>query len=182
MSERYNADESRKTGADAPHTFRYYCARGFVEPNDVILDCACGTGYGTELLSRSLCDRVYGIDYSTDAIRTAALTHSNEKTVFHRTDLNSANISSIPHCDYAVSIETLEHLEDPLRFLTMLFDRTRRALFLSTPVIPTMHGNEFHKHDWDANGVKKLISEAGWVMFHEANQGGTYGLFVALKP
>src|SRR5665213_882562 len=49
------------------HAQRYYFALKHIHPNMEVLDCACGTGYGTKILSGKA-KKVTGVDISPAAI------------------------------------------------------------------------------------------------------------------
>ena len=109
----------------AIHSLRYLPLRGVVAGKRV-LDIACGEGLGTSLISRWGAARVTGVDVAETAI-SAARTRLPEK--------EKANVEFI--CDDAirylerttedfdiiVSAETIEHLEDPRRFLELCRSR-----------------------------------------------------------
>ena len=179
MSERYEAHESRWYGADAPHLFRYYVARGFIDVQDRVVDAACSFGYGTNILARTMAESVIGLDYHSATVEKAKRTYSAPE--FRLADLDSIK-DDYPECDVTVSIETLEHLKNPLGFIKTAYDKTKKLFVVSTPIVPTMSGNEFHLHDWGPVELEKLVTSAGWKIFHWCKQGDMYGIFIFRKP
>lgn len=143
------------------HLARYifalkYCARKRV------LDAACGTGYGLEIMSW-VASEIYGVDIDNDTIIYAEehFGFSNRKRAFYVRDLSNNYFSSIPwrECvDVITSFETIEHLENPDFFL----ENVKIALvpgghFIFS--IPNTNPSQFHKKVYDLNDAQKLISD-----------------------
>ena len=59
-----------------------------------------------------------------------------------------------------VSFETLEHIEYPHAFLQRL--TSVNTLICSVPVIPTVHINPHHKHDFTLDTFGEMIDAAGF--------------------
>lgn len=108
----------------ADHRERYAFACTIAE--GVVLDAACGVGYGSKMLMDAG-HRVVGVDVEADA-----LLHAVEH--FTGPDYLCADLQNmeLPPCDTVVSFETVEHLKHPEWFL-----RAARAigklLIVSTP-------------------------------------------------
>ncbi|HQZ37887.1 MAG TPA: class I SAM-dependent methyltransferase [Vicinamibacterales bacterium] len=114
-------DMLREAGrrADA-HVARYMWARRFVRPGDRVLDAACGLGYGSRLLvDGTLADSVLGLDVDQSAITYAAEHYGAASTRLSYAVRDLSNLADLPDAsfDVIVSFETVEHLEDPERFL-----------------------------------------------------------------
>jgi 2-polyprenyl-3-methyl-5-hydroxy-6-metoxy-1,4-benzoquinol methylase len=98
------------------HLARYYKAFELIEGN--ILDAACGCGYGTHILSKSMnVQSITGIDISDKSLEYANKywKQNCKKIIFDKCDLSSYNESTI--YDWVVSFETIEHLKNPEVFL-----------------------------------------------------------------
>ncbi len=180
MSERIYVDEERwDDGPSRAHLFRYYVARGFIESTDRINDFACGCGYGSAILAR-VAKQVVGFDYEPEAIRHAQETHDAENIIFGISDFNTER--SFPECDVTVSIETIEHLKDPVRFAKLIKESTKRLIFLTTPIIPTKHENPHHLQDFTPGQIEALFIDDQWKPFHSyaqgAHGGSAYGGFI----
>jgi SAM-dependent methyltransferase len=93
------------------HIHRYELAarvaRGFV------VDCACGIGYGSEIIARQgLVETYLGIDPSQEAIEYASKHYANDQIYFQcgALEKNSCGSASI---DTFLMFETLEHTKSP---------------------------------------------------------------------
>lgn len=114
-----------------------------------IADAACGTGWGTYLLRQWTKCQVVGYDYSPEALEVARQRYPGE---YRLVDLNQESVKA----NIVVSFETIEHLEDPERFLGTL---ECNELILSTPVIPSKHMNPFHKHDFTPDEILSMFEK-----------------------
>ena len=94
------------------HVYRYAFACQFVEGKRV-LDVACGEGYGAAALQKAGAAQVVGVDLSDAACR-----HARQK---YGLDARVGNAERMPvpdkSVDVIVSFETIEHLDNPNRFL-----------------------------------------------------------------
>jgi ubiquinone/menaquinone biosynthesis C-methylase UbiE len=90
----------------AEHLHRYKIAEFFCT-NKVVLDIACGEGYGSNLLSK-FATKVSGVDIDANSIAEASLKYKSENIEF-----KEGNTSNIPYenslFDVVVSFETIEH-------------------------------------------------------------------------
>lgn len=102
------------------HIARYEFAARHILADSEVFDCACGSGYGTEILSRLIPDSwVMGIDNSPEAIAYAKINHHCPgKTHYGVFDITS--ISNAGEVDAVVCLETIEHVPPSVcqKFLT----------------------------------------------------------------
>ncbi|MBN1676242.1 MAG: class I SAM-dependent methyltransferase [Kiritimatiellae bacterium] len=116
------------------HKARYRFAGGFAADR-AVLDIACGTGYGSDILLREgKAAAVYGVDIDPRTIEYAGRVYARDGLVFRE-----GTILDIPFADgffdLVVSFETIEHVADEERQL----QEVRRVLkpggqyVLSTP-------------------------------------------------
>jgi ubiquinone/menaquinone biosynthesis C-methylase UbiE len=122
--------ESAGTGTFWEHIYRYAFACRHVA-GKLVLDIACGEGYGSAALQRAGAAKVIGVDISESTCM-----HACKK---YRIDARVGGAELIPlpdNCvDVVVSFETIEHVADPGAFL----DECRRVLkpggmiIISTP-------------------------------------------------
>ena len=114
-------DMLRESGrrSDA-HIARYMLARQYLPREGVVLDAACGLGYGSALLAQSVPDcQVVGIDNSEFA---AAYAETNfrpnlPKLSFRQGDVCDLSAFEDSSVDLVASFETVEHLREPEIFL-----------------------------------------------------------------
>ena len=103
---KYNLDISK-------HLIRYIYASNFITKKSLVLDAACGTGYGTYIMSKKA-KNIYGVDISAKAIAFAKSNYKAKNIKF--INLNILDINFKQKFDVIVSLETIEHLtlEDAL--------------------------------------------------------------------
>lgn len=70
-------------------------------------------------------------------------------------------IQQIPKVDLFISSETLEHVDDPLKMLKDIRNKTN-YLLLSTPEDNFDDSNPEHYWSWDKEGVQELLQKAGF--------------------
>ena len=122
------------------HQHRYEVVAHFVEDTDVVLDAACGIGYGMDILP----GRWVGAD----------------KVVFTEGVLQVDLNTWVPDFEYDVfvGLETIEHLGSLDAYVTAA-KRAKRIIAISTPVIPTMHFNGWHLHDFTKESLVFLTCQ-----------------------
>jgi hypothetical protein len=185
--ENYNANEASGyeplANTSTAHIWRYYLARGFIEPGDTVNDVACGWGYGSAILARSTAKIVRGFDYDLQAIVEARLKYDSDTLVFTHQDFDKD--LSLPMADLSVSIETIEHLVDPQAFADALKLSTRRYIFLTAPIVPTTQaalgddkGSPYHHHDFSLTSLDNLFAKDGWQKIGDSEQGRRHGIIV----
>ncbi|PVZ88267.1 hypothetical protein C9426_08750 [Serratia sp. S1B] len=113
-------DMLRESGSRSDaHVGRYHFATQFIRPGDVVLDAACGLGYGTYVVrSETRARNIIGIDGSGYGIDYANFNFGGDRIVFRQGILPDC-LASIPDnsVDHVLSFETLEHVEDPVAVL-----------------------------------------------------------------
>lgn len=103
------------------HLHRYALALEYIE-GKVVLDIACGEGYGTNLLSENA-KKVCGVDISNEAIK-----HAQEKYIKCNLEYKHGSATAIPYenksFDVVTSFETIEHLFEQEK----MFSEIKRVL------------------------------------------------------
>ncbi len=150
--------------ADA-HLARYELARQYIRRNDIVLDAACGLGYGAAILhDGALAARVVGMDESRFAVdyAMANFVPGRSRLEFRLGDVG--DLSSFPDAsvDCVVSFETIEHLIEPEAFLS----EARRVLTPGGRFICSVPNlwidetgkdpNPFHHHVFDLARLREL--------------------------
>ncbi|CAM2818009.1 class I SAM-dependent methyltransferase [Rariglobus hedericola] len=114
-------DMTRESGrrADA-HIARYIMARRYLPSEGLVLDAACGLGYGSAVLG---CDhrgvQIIGLDNSDYAVAygRACFQPSHPNLRFEAGDVCDLSRFADASVDLVVSFETVEHLREPEHFL-----------------------------------------------------------------
>jgi SAM-dependent methyltransferase len=148
----------------AIHLSRYLLARPYCRGAKV-LDAACGEGYGSAFMSRRWGAReVHGVDISTEAIGRARQLFGGEGITFHEMPVEELDATFEEGAfDAAVSLETIEHLSDPSRFLRSLRRAVRPggAIVVSCPndywyYRKPEERNPFHVHKYTLEEFREL--------------------------
>jgi 2-polyprenyl-3-methyl-5-hydroxy-6-metoxy-1,4-benzoquinol methylase len=152
---------------DAEHRERYLFAAKYAKGKSV-LDIACGSGYGSQLLYEGGAASVTGVDLSEEAIAYAT-DHYSQRIKFI-TD-NAENFQSGCY-DLIVSFETLEHLDERDKFLDNLHAMLKEngLLIISTPnkVItspmksPENIRNHYHKYEYREKEFQEALKRSGF--------------------
>jgi SAM-dependent methyltransferase len=139
-----------------------YCAAARLVRGTVVLDAACGEGYGSMLLAREA-SRVIGIDVGAEAVAHARARYRESNLSFAQ-----ASVTALPLRDAAVgavvSFETIEHLAAQGQMLAE-FRRVLAPggiLIVSSPNRPVYNeagevDNAFHVRELDRDELKALL-------------------------
>ena len=100
------------------HIARYEFASTYVR-GKLVLDIACGTGYGSKILWDGGAAKVFGVDVSTEAINFALNKYKNERLEFRAGDIGSIDFAA-NYFDVVVCFETIEHVKNQERALSEL--------------------------------------------------------------
>lgn len=101
----------------AIHLARYAIAKPLCK-GKAVLDMACGEGYGSRLLADWGARQVVGVDVSADAVRNAERRFGGAQ-IQYRTVAAESLVDLLPASsfDLIVSLETIEHVPDPVGLL-----------------------------------------------------------------
>jgi|11_taG_2_1085331.scaffolds.fasta_scaffold10248_3 2-polyprenyl-3-methyl-5-hydroxy-6-metoxy-1,4-benzoquinol methylase len=161
------------------HVERYRFANKFVSDGDVVLDAACGIGYGSNILAQSA-KSVLSLDNSEEALEYCRTYWGAENITYDVIDLESDFQNNVNgKFDVIVSLETLEHLENPLIETCMKFYELLELgghLIVSHPHMqktPKSLKGEHHKH-WEIDGelLSSQLIENGFDVVDEWYQPG----------
>ena len=149
------------------HRIRYSFAKKFVK-NKIVVDVACGNGFGTYTLARSGAKFLYGIDNDKVAVSYAKQKYKDDniKSII-------GNAEKIPLrsnlADIIVSFETIEHLKYPKKFLkeTKRILKPNGILILSTPNKETSYeDNPYHLKEYTLPELNSLLSDFSEKVFY----------------
>ena len=158
--ERIVPDEE-SAGIVALHLKRYLFAEPYCA-GKVVLDAACGVGYGSAELGR-VATRVVGIDVDDGTIEYARSRYGSDIVEFEAMDVSSLAFAD-DSFDAVVSFETIEHVDDRVAFLR----EVRRVLrptgtfVVSTPNVgetTDAPDNPFHRVEYSRADFTGLLSE-----------------------
>lgn len=148
----------------AEHVARYEFATQFVEGRTV-LDCACGSGYGSAILAERA-GRVFGLDLQGEALAQAAARRPDASFWLTQGDVLSLPFSQEAF-DAVVCFETLEHVAEPAQALAEMRRVLRTdggLLILSTPnraIYRDQLGiqNPYHVHEPTLGELEAMLAE-----------------------
>lgn len=141
------------------HVERYLFASKFIE-NKFVLDIACGTGYGTNIMFNNGRPKfMLGVDRSTEAIDYALNHYAVGCIDFKKMEAPILNLED-EFFDCVVSFETLEHIVDQKKMIEE-FNRVLKKdglLILSTPNKQvTAWDNPFHVKELTRQELEELL-------------------------
>ncbi|MCX6171910.1 MAG: class I SAM-dependent methyltransferase [Flavobacterium sp.] len=133
------------------HIDRYLIATKYVE-NKLVLDIACGSGYGTYIIaSKGKANKVIGVDLNEDAIQYGNYKYKNDSV--ERLVGDATNFKYKNKFDVVVSFETIEHIKNYNLFIENLYNNLNYGglLIISTPInkiTTTKLINPYHEIEW----------------------------------
>lgn len=148
-------------GPLAAHLKRYNFAKPFCI-DKVVLDAACGVGYGTYYLAEAALEAV-GIDAHGQAVNYAKAHYQRENIRFKVMDVSNLEFPD-NYFDVICSFETLEHLDDPEKYIA----EARRVLvgdglfIVSTPYVKnTTHNpkNPYHRVEFSRSDFQAILEK-----------------------
>ncbi len=161
------------------HIKRYEFASKFAKGR--VLDIACGTGYGCQILlendkSRSIC-HIAGVDIDAYTIKYAKTNYPHEKVSYLVKDAESQGLEiELGGFDTIVSFETIEHLKHDAVFVNSLSKLLNSSgnLIISTPFgrgrgIPC--SNPYHVHQYKEEEFIQLLRRFKNIdMYYQRNE------------
>ena len=147
------------------HVHRYNEAIRFVNGSDIILDIACGTGFGSDILAQHTNGKVIGGDIAQDAIRECTANWQRENLKFEILDGTKLSYSD-NYFDKIVSFETIEHTTKYKEMLQEFYRVLKPGgiAFISTPNFPVNSPsgkvlNPYHTQEFTLAELKYLLEE-----------------------
>ena len=163
------------------HLHRYVLAKRFCA-NKIVLDIACGEGYGSNIIS-DVAEYVYAVEIDKNVVKSA-----KEKYVKKNLEFKCSSIENIPLKDNSVdvilSFETIEHIPDYIKALNELKRVLKNdgLLVISTPnktnyTDKTGNINPYHIHEFTRSEFIELLS--GFYKYREfLSQSFIYGSYI----
>jgi SAM-dependent methyltransferase len=148
----------------ALHYERYRYAAEHAKPGQ-LLDLACGVGYGTHLISeeRPDIDSLLGVDLSQGAVDYATEEYEGGRVRYEQGDAMTFREGSADRFDTIVSLETIEHVPEPITFFRRLAGLLAPGGILigSVPTTPSVDLNPHHLHDFTERSFRQMGTDAG---------------------
>ena len=146
------------------HLERYHYAGRHLLPG-ATADIACGTGYGSFLLAthyNQYISGIYAVDNEPSCIRYAANHYAHPLISYIHSDAYAFQPAGL--LSNIVSLETIEHLEDPAGFIHHMarYLAPKGRFMVSVPVTPSMDANPYHLHDFSVNAFKEIFFQEGF--------------------
>jgi ubiquinone/menaquinone biosynthesis C-methylase UbiE len=134
------------------------------EKDGRILDCACGSGYGSNYIQDELQCKVVGIDLDPQAVRYATKRYASNHPALSYRQADATSLDSLDSHSFlgVVSIETIEHIPDDAKVVAE-FHRILQPggiLFMSTPDATLRPGtltSEFHVREYSREEFEALL-------------------------
>lgn len=141
------------------HIMRYKFASRFIE-DKTILDIACGTGYGTNIMVNNGKPKfIVGADKSEEAIIYALNRYVGKNTDFKKIEAPILDLQN-EYFDCIVSFETLEHITDQKKMIMEFYRVLKKGgfLILSTPNKKvTAWNNPFHVKELTWQELEEML-------------------------
>ena len=154
----YPGETEDKDGNIERHISRYRFASNFVQKDWNVLDCACGSGYGSEILAGQA-NHVTGVDRSKEAILYAEDNHSPENTHYILEDIENLSFDSEAF-DAIISFETIEHIpfEACRMFLLKMVKwlKPGGVFIISSPMLRYRDNEPYITNPYHVNEIDKL--------------------------
>jgi len=175
-----NLDEWHKYNIKL-HKERYLYASKYVR-GKMVLDLACGIGYGSRILKENGANHVLGIDVSEDAIKEASSIYEIDGIKFIKSDYRDLNLyhNKEQQFDIVVSLETIEHLDYPEDFIEKMYGIINKGgmYICSVPITPSVDINIYHKHDFTKKSIFLLLKKKGYFIKEYFIQKHKYNPFL----
>ena len=171
--ERYDPNILKKFNLSDPgQEARYHFVKNYISLNDTVLDVACGTGYGTLMLSEE-CLHITGYDISKVAIQYALKHYKLGTNInFKQTDIFSIH----DHADIVVSFETIEHVKRDIQdTILKLLSLSNKKLICSVPFEESPGVNKHHVHSNINEAAFIFLVEKYKVQFFYQSEDGIIG-------
>lgn len=170
------------------HYQRYQYAFNFISGNEVVLDIACGQGFGTYAVYKKGVKKIIGVDLDEKSIDLCRSKYfesiSPDFFQFIRMDATNLGFPDSSF-DLVLSFETIEHIKDSRKVIQEYSRVLKKGgkLVLSTPnaTISSPNGvieNPYHVREFDQKGLSELLSD----FFVEYKIGGQNYVRYGPKP
>lgn len=159
----------------ALHVERYRLAAEYVRDADVV-DCACGTGFGSEVLLQAGARSVQGVDLDRAALEYARSRHAHDGITYFEAD--ALRFTPAPQPAVWVSMETVEHLPNPTAYVAHVAQVLPKGgrFIASVPVTVCTDSNRHHLHDFTRASFRQLLAAHGFKEIRALEQSQRFSL------
>lgn len=164
------------------HVFRYAFAQHFIRPGDRLLDCACGLGYGSYLMSlNDRLNNITAVDICSESVSYANQVYGHDKLHYETLDIDCYADTQFEPFDLITSFETIEHVKDYHSFFKLCLRSLKPdgRVIASVPYMwvdeTGKDPNPYHFHEFDWKKFADLFAEYGFVIearYHQTAPGG----------
>lgn len=161
-----------------------------LKPGDSVLDMGCSRGYYANLIATRT-RKVVGVDHNAASIEIARKTYQRANLEFHNTDAFEYLEKNGEKFDLLVLTHVLEHLEDPVEFLSR-FKRFFQNVYIEVPDfentilnqvrkdlgVPFIYSDEDHKWEFSHAELLEVVTKAGFRVLEEKRAWGIQTLYL----
>jgi ubiquinone/menaquinone biosynthesis C-methylase UbiE len=147
------------------HVHRYNEVLPYINKDDIILDLACGTGFGSDILAKKTNGKVIGGDISREAIDECSATWKAANLSFMVLDGTRLPFEN-NYFDRIVSFETIEHTTEYMAMLKEFYRVLKPGgiAFISTPNFPVNSPggevvNPYHTQEFTYDQLSGVLSQ-----------------------
>lgn len=161
------------------HLIRYQLAEKFVQ-GKIVLDIACGSGFGAEILAQGKAERIIAIDIDEEVIKQAEKDNDYQNIIYRAGNAEKLEEKDNSF-DVIVSFETIEHLKNSDKYLGGLkrVAKDEGLVLISTPNKAVFHEkNPFHCKEFTKEEFNQILAKyfKSVLLLEQAN-----GLVTAIK-
>ena len=140
---------------------RYRLAAEYVRDAHVV-DCACGTGFGSATLLQAGARSVDGVDLDREALEYARSRHALPGITFFEADALRFVPSLAP--SVWISVDTIERLPNPVAYIARVAQLLPPGgrFIASVPVTVTTDSDQHHLHDFTRASFRALLRTHGF--------------------
>jgi ubiquinone/menaquinone biosynthesis C-methylase UbiE len=145
------------------HVHRYYEVIPHIAKEDIILDLACGTGFGSDILAQYTAGKVIGGDISGEAVNECAVNWQRHNLNFEVLD-GAALPYNDRYFDKIVSFETIEHTTQYQKMIGEFYRVLKPGgiAFISTPNFPVNSPsgkvtNPYHTQEFTLPELEEIL-------------------------